>query len=102
MSYEVIDERDPFSLLAASEDAPGDCHRGTLCVEAIVAIGEFASSSPNKWRTFRVSLEKPGATLTQIAGELGIGVATAHGHLSAARRELNLLSTGKPGKGKKS
>jgi len=97
MAHEAIDERDPFSILAANEEGGEERGlQGVLCVEAIVALLEFGAASPKKARTVCARIEHPEATLAQMAEKLGITAPAVHQHLTAAKRELgHLIFNGK-------
>jgi len=89
MPHEAIDERDPFSILAANEEGGDNRYlQGTMSIEAAFRLAEFAAAHPNKFRTLQVSRQHPEATQEQLAELLGIRQAAVHKHLTAAKLEL--------------
>jgi len=89
MAHEAIDERDPFSILAANEEGGNNRYlQRTMSIEAAFKLAEFAAAHPNKFRTLQVSRQHPEATQEQLAELLGIRQAAVHKHLTAAKLEL--------------
>lgn len=95
MEHMAVDERDPATILMLSEEnEPGVDKRylqGVLCLEAIVTVGKFAKTYPNKWDTFEFFLQNPELTQRQLAAKLGVSQNTVRLHIEDAKREIGHL-----------